>query len=108
MKTPDKWVIVRFTSKETEVDKLLCGWYGCYMGADEWRLSSGICGVDYETVDGLVIFENLSGSLYNCFKNREGLSAYTGNILNTYSKKVNELGATIETIPYKDWKPLYV
>lgn len=76
--TPDKWVVIRLTSKNDQVDKILSGWYGGYLGGDSWRLSSGItkiedCGDTWKV-------HNESGSVYTLIKAAHGTSGLTGSV----------------------------
>jgi hypothetical protein len=82
--TPDKWVVVEIVSPEHTTQKVLASWYGNFAGADEWRLSSGIT----ESVEneGHYLFHNESGSIYNCFKELQGMSAHTAGIFEDWVK----------------------
>lgn len=82
--TPDNWVVIEVKTTGGFLYKILSGWRGGYVGADEWRVSSGIVDV----VDKNDHYEvlNQSGSVYRCYKNREGLRTLTASILN----KLNE------------------
>ena len=67
MESPDRWIIL---SAPGVPDKVLMGWYGGYLGADSWRLNSGIIHVDDE--GDAFVFTGYSGSKYRCFKTRYG------------------------------------
>ena len=89
--TPDRWVIVRITSKEhPPIDKIVGSWYGGYGGSDSWRMSSGICKVISQ--DDHYEVHNYSGSIYTLFKGAEGTSAYTGSVLNNMATQIEESG----------------
>jgi hypothetical protein len=91
MYTPDKWVIVRITSKEhPQIDKILGSWYGGYAGSDEWRFSSGITKI--EDTEHFYIIHNHSGSQYFCRKGCEGMSAYTEIVANNLATQLEEGG----------------
>lgn len=77
---PDRWVILAVEDDTGErLYKILSGWYGGYLAADKWRLSSGITHmVDH---DRYYSVENHSGSVYHCYKANQGLSTYTAEIL---------------------------
>ena len=78
--TPDRWVVVRITTKSGEVvDKVLAGWYGGFAGSDHWKLNSGIESV-VEHSDRFE-FYGYSGSLYVCYKHCYGLNSLTGSML---------------------------
>jgi len=86
--TPDKWVVVEIVSPEHTTQKVLASWYGNFAGADEWRLSSGIT----EAVENEdhYLFHNESGSIYKCFKESQGMSAYTTEIFEVWTKDLSE------------------
>ena len=89
--TPDRWVIVRITSKEhPPIHKIVGSWYGGYAGSDSWRMSSGICKVISQ--DDHYEVHNYSGSIYTLFKGAEGTSAYTGSVLNNMATQIEESG----------------
>jgi hypothetical protein len=77
--TPDRWVILTIKTEIESIDKVFAGWYGgSYAGGDRWKLSSGIVDV---TDDGeYVEFVNHSGSVYRCYKDCYGMSAYMNNV----------------------------
>ena len=83
---PDKWVVLRLTSKETgkTIDKVLAGWYGGYTGSDSWQLNSGIVKVD-DRMDRFE-FSGSSGSLYVCYKPCYGFSGLMANMLSHWEK----------------------
>ena len=97
---PDAWVIVEVNSKQGRHRKVLGSWYGGYLGSDSYRFSSGITkitdrGEYYE-------IKNASGSLYKCYKNAEGMSAFTSGIYEKYKKDLKEQGlGTIKLIKEK-------
>ena len=102
--TPDRWVIVRINSSERKIDKILSSWYGGFAGSDEWRFSSGITKIE-EKLDHQYphyLIHNHSGSIYTCHKNNIGMSTYTSSVYNSYKKKVEEIGGSIEIIPVQD------
>ena len=98
MKTPtytERWVVVRLTNLgEEPFEKVLAGWYGGYLGSDEWRFSSLVetvvdNGDHYE-------FHNLSGSTYVCYKSAYGMSMLMYSTFEYYKKAIEELGGTLE------------
>lgn len=102
--TPDRWVIVRINSSEGKIDKILSSWYGGFAGSDEWRFSSGITKIE-EKLDHQYphyLIHNHSGSIYTCHKNNIGMSTYTSSVYNSYMKKVEEIGGSMEIIPVED------
>ena len=92
---PDKWVIVETVTSEGTTRKVLASWYGSYLGADEWRLSSGITYT--EDVEGAYIFHNESGSTYECILGRQGMSTYTTGKYNSWLKVLPK-GATMRIV----------
>ena len=96
--TPDLWVIVEIDSPEHgKIRKVLGSWYGGFGGSDEWRMNSGIEKVidqgDYYDVVGY------SGSIYKCYKNRVGWSAYTNRVYNNLKKELEDINmGTMEIV----------
>jgi hypothetical protein len=86
--TPDRWVIVEMNSVHGNIRKILGSWYGGFAGSDEWRFSSGITEVVEH--DNHYEIHNHSGSIYTCYKNSVGMSAYTTTVFNDYKKKLEE------------------
>jgi hypothetical protein len=87
--TPDLWVIVEINSKEHgKIRKMLGSWYGGFARSDEWRMNSGIEEVidqgDYYDIVGY------SGSIYKCYKNCVGWSAYTNRVYNNLKKELED------------------
>ena len=87
--TPDLWVVVEINSPEHgKIRKVLGSWYGGFAGSDEWRMNSGIEEVidqgDYYDIVGY------SGSIYKCYKNRVGWSAYTNRVYNNLKKELED------------------
>ena len=96
--TPDLWVIVEIDSPEHgKIRKVLGSWYGGFGGSDEWRMNSGIEKVidqgDYYDIVGY------SGSIYKCYKNRVGWSAYTNRVYNNLKKELEDINmGTMEIV----------
>ena len=97
--TPNRWVIVEINSPEHgKIRKVLGSWYGGYLGSDSWRINSGITQVidqgEYYDVVGY------SGSVYQCYKSAEGMSAYTAGVFEGYKKELEERNmGTMEIVP---------
>lgn len=96
--TPDHWVIVKLEGEKVPegiLYKVLAGWYGGYVGADSWKLNSGITKIvdkgDYYVIEGY------SGSRYLCFKDSERMSSYTASIFKDLATQL-EGKATMEII----------
>ena len=85
---PDVWVIVEISGSKVEnspYHRVLAGWYGGFTGSDEWKMNSGIT----QIIDKGNWYEihGHSGSIYNCNKQVERLSSYTGSIFSSYAEK---------------------
>ena len=64
---PDAWVIIEVVAPSIgTIRRLLCSYYGGYLGADSWRMSSGV--VSTESVDNYYNVTNHSGSVYTIAK----------------------------------------
>lgn len=74
---PDNWVLIDtgFTQK------VLAGWVGEYLEPDLWRLSSGATSIE-DCLDYWKI-TNVSGSVYICYKNREGFCGVMNGVYDT-------------------------
>jgi len=98
---PDVWVVVKIQAPGHEMYyRILAGWYGGYLGSDEWKLSSGI----EKVIDKGNYFEvyNASGSVYNCHKETERMSSYTYSIFKRYEKQAKEKSWVYEIVEMKD------
>jgi hypothetical protein len=99
--TPDLWVIVEVNSEHGKIRKVLGSWYGGYGGSDEWRFSSGITKIEeyLDDWDAHYLIHNESGSVYTCYAQAVGMSAYTNSVYNNLKEKMEEqkLG-TIEIV----------
>lgn len=95
--TPDSWTILRMTTPEETVYKVLASWYGGFTIGDSWKLSSGITEVnDFE---GYYDLPQYSGSSYYCYKSSERMSGIMIAMLSQWQAQamVESLG-TIEAI----------
>ena len=99
--TPDSWVIFEMTYKGKKVKKVLAGWYGGYLGADTWRLSSGIT-VEVDSGD-YYDFHNESGSVYHCSKNTQRFTTLMSSMFANWQKQITE-DTNIKHIPYGEKK----
>jgi hypothetical protein len=95
--TPDAWVIVEMSHKGQKVKKVLAGWYGGYLGADTWRLSSGII-LEVDNLD-YYDFHNESGSVYHCHKKSQRFTGLMSNMYANWQRKITE-DTKIEHIQY--------
>jgi hypothetical protein len=96
--TPDKWVVVKITGKDTPpVHKVFACWFGGFADGDSWKLNSGITRA---TLEGNVYsFEGSSGSFYECHKDTYGYNMYGGSVLNNMIDKAEKNGIKIEVLP---------
>lgn len=100
--TPDHWVLVQLESPKYKTTKILSGWYGGYLNADTWRLSSGVSSI--EDHDTHYIIRNESGSVYTCRKSSEGFTGLSGSIYNGWLEQSKTRGISIKTIEVKDYE----
>ena len=73
--TPDKWIIVDMNT----VKKVFATWLGGYLNGETWKLSSGTleikdCGDYWE-------LPQYSGSVYKLFKDSEGTTMWSMDVL---------------------------
>lgn len=62
---PDNWVVIKYPTHY----RLLVGWSGGYTTGSSWRMSSDVLKVSPPSDnDPHYLFQNNSGSLYNCHK----------------------------------------
>lgn len=105
--TPDRWVIIRATSKEhPKIDKVLGSWYGGYGGSDAWRLSSGIVKIEECKPNDPYphyLVHNHSGSTYMCYKKSVGMSVYTAGVAGNLFTQMEETGmGMMRVIPIEE------
>ena len=94
--TPDRWVIIEIKRKKKEpLTKIFATWYGGFAGGEEWRFNSGIEKVEEEEDKYLV--HGFSGSVYECYKNSQGLSGYGSVVLGGFKEDLKEV-ATLEIL----------
>lgn len=91
--TPDRWVVLEFSSDEGPIRKVFAGWYGGYLGSDNWKLSSGI--TEVKEFDDRFEFDNVSGSVYTCYKGAYGMSSYNNIVLSSWLRRIEESGSDI-------------
>lgn len=86
---PDVWVVVELSGSKIQAPnncyhRILAGWYGGFVGADSWKLNSGVEKIieqdDHYEVHGS------SGSIYYCGKHCEKTNRYTQGILENFVK----------------------
>lgn len=84
---PDSWKFIKVTNLETGEthDRILCSWYGGYLGGDSWKISSGNMEV-IDHGDRLEVPQH-SGTVYHLRKKSEKMSGMMANVLHSYSAK---------------------
>ena len=101
--TPDSWQLVRVTEARTGVStyKILASWYGGFVDADMWKVSSGITGViDHETH---YEFPQFSNSVYMCAKTARRMSSLMIQVYDQFKVDLERTGiGTIELIADAD------
>lgn len=98
METPDKWVIVKIEKEgEETIYKVLASWYGGYLGADSWRLNSGIAEVKED--DNFYYFYGYSGSCYRCHKNTYGTHMLSNGVYDNTAEDAKKVGVNLEILP---------
>ena len=91
---PDKWVVLNFKEADgATYRKVFASWYGGFTTGDSWKLSSEIESV--EETDNMFEFHCCSGSTYYCYKNAQGMSAYSTGIYNYWTTEVKDMQITI-------------
>ena len=93
---PDKWVILEI--EPGEVYKVLGGWKGGYLGADEWRLNSGIKELKEE--EDCYVAVGHSGSEYYMNKQSEGLTMFSAGVL----KSMQDRYPQITTVTVEEYR----
>jgi hypothetical protein len=97
--TPDKWVVVKISSAEGMIYKVLGSWYGGFAYGNSWRMNSGICKVEQQ--DGDYLFHGYSGSCYRTHPNNYGMHLESSGILKQLQQSPDH---TVELMPADtDW-----
>lgn len=101
--TPDKWVVVKIEGEKFPLTyKVFACWYGGYLGADSWKLNSGIEKIVKQ--DNCYLFEGYSGSTYKCHEGGYGTNMYGHGALQDIIEKSKKVGVTVEILPEDtDW-----
>ena len=83
---PDGWVIVKVLGEDPHY-RVFGSWSGGYLGADSWRMNSGIAKTEREG-DTYLLFYGESGSVYKCLvSGHNRLSSYAAGILAQFVSK---------------------
>lgn len=100
---PDNWVVLKITTEEETLYKVLAGWSGGFVQGDSWQMNSGIVAVDKQAYNWE--FYGYSGSIYICHQGSYRLTMATAGI---YNKLKKEFGDRIELMPEgTNWTKLF-
>ena len=100
--TPDRWVVLKIKSKEFGIIyKILASWVGGYTQGQSWKLNSGIKSIVENKESYLVT--GYTGSVYECYKNLEGMNIYMANVLGTLKESYKDQ-ATFKEITMNQYK----
>jgi len=104
---PDRWCVVSLTTYKLgkngvkEVSdfhyRVFGCWTGGYLGADHWKLNSGITSVTQEG-DSL-LFNGSSGGVYECRKTSYGQTGYGIGVLTNMIERSRANDVYIEVLP---------
>ena len=99
---PDCWVILKITTKDDLLYKVLAGWYGGFLNGNSWRMNSGITEVEFD--DPMYSFHGESGSVYHCHKNTEQLGGEARETYLRLKKQADESnqGISLEIVDAED------
>jgi hypothetical protein len=97
--TPDAWVILEIQDLihpgMPPMQKILSGWSGSYLYGDSWRLSSRIKTMSIDVNKDYITVETDSGSVYNLFKDYQGLRMSNAG---TYNELKERFGDAVEIV----------
>jgi hypothetical protein len=100
---PDSWVVVKITTNDEVLYKVLAGWGGGYLDGVSWRMNSGITKVEEDKE--FYYFSGSSGSRYRCYKESYGLRMSTAGIFKQL--QMSDIAA-VELMPEDtDWRKNY-
>ena len=99
---PDKWTVVKITSPQGTVYKVLGSWYGGYLYGNSWRMNSGITKV--EKTEHSFLFYGHSGSCYECGFINYGMHMESSGIVEQLRKMPD---VTVEVLPQEtEWEKI--
>ena len=86
--SPDRWIVIKIDNNGEAIYKVFATWYGGYLGADRWKMNSGIAKVEED--DNSFYFYGHSGSCYQCPKSENcyGTSGYSQGVLDSIMGRV--------------------
>lgn len=92
---PDCWELLKITSDEGTVHKIIAGWYGGFAGSNSWKISSGIKSViEHEHHYEL---HQSSGSVYMCAKGERRMSSLMMGVFDNFTTQLDGK-ATLELL----------
>ena len=92
---PDAWIILEINHNGEQFQKILAGWSGSYLYGDSWRLSSPIREMNIDVNKDYITVETDSGSMYNLFKDYQGLRMSNAG---TYNQLKEKFGDAVEIV----------
>ena len=93
---PDKWKVIKITTKKETFYKIFATWKGGYLGADSWKLSSG--SETFRMEGDCIVTPQASGSVYSLHKDMEGICGGWNRLYNDLIAKMRNLGAEVEEL----------
>jgi hypothetical protein len=93
---PDAWVILEISHNGEKFQKILAGWSGSYLYGDSWRMSSPIKKMNIDVNNDYITVETDSGSVYNLFKNYQGLRMSNAGVYNQLKEKFGDAVEIVE------------
>jgi hypothetical protein len=101
--TPDRWVLIKFSTPDWNGYKVLAGWNGSYLEGRRWKLNSGITKVEEDNL--FYYFHGYSGSVYRCDKFSYGFNSIMLDMITIFEEKCAYLqDIDIEAVLIKDLK----
>jgi len=97
---PDRWVLVKAISDKGKHYRVVATFYGGYLGADAWKISSGIANAKYE--NDMWILPQVSGSVYECREGAYGMGLYTSMVLGECIERLGVAGCEMTILDEAD------
>ncbi len=99
--SPHLWVAIQVD----ESYKVFAVWMGGYLGADEWRINSGIESVDSK--GSYFLIKGCSGSVYTCNKKSYNLNGYGHSVLYGMIARAKMKGVEIKVLDFEEFNLKY-
>ena len=102
--TPKGWIVLKVDeSKEGIWYRIFGTWQGGYLDGDKWRLSSGSKESPYEDEQGVLVWEQASGSVYELGKNGlGGTTFYTQSVFEGVVDSMEKSGLRVQRVNILD------